>query len=65
MLVVIPIRTESEIRRTPLANYVLLGANVFIFLLFEGLLAIKSMEQFKTQQLAFHSDEQAMLQFFT
>lgn len=65
MLVVIPIRTESEIRRTPLANYVLLGANVFIFLLFEGLLASKSMEQFKTQHLAFHSDEPALLQFFT
>lgn len=65
MLVVIPIRTESEIRRTPLVNYVLLGANVFFFLLFQGVLRGKPMELFTAQHLVLHSDAPAFHQFFT
>ncbi len=65
MFVLIPIRTESEIRRTPLVNYVLLGANVFFFLLFQGVLRGKPMELFTAQHLAFHADAPAFHQFFT
>ncbi len=65
MLVVIPIRTESKIRRTPLVNYILIGANAFLFLIFNEAMAGKAIILFKTQYLAFHSDAPAFYQFFT
>ena len=65
MLVIIPIRTESEIRRTPLVNYVLLGANVFLFLVLDLAMSGEAIESFKMGHLALHSDEPALHQFFT
>jgi membrane associated rhomboid family serine protease len=65
MLVVIPIRTESVVRRTPSVNYLLIAANVFLFLLFDIALPGESISAFKTQHLAFHSQEPAIHEFFT
>ncbi len=65
MLVIIPIRTESEIRRTPLVNYVLLGVNVFLFLVLDLAMSGEAIESFKMGHLALHSDEPALHQFFT
>jgi membrane associated rhomboid family serine protease len=65
MLVIIPIRTESVIRRTPLVNYILLGVNVFLFLLLDQALSGEAIQSFKMRYLALHSDEPALYQFFT
>lgn len=64
-MLVIPIRTESKIRRTPLVNYVLIGTNVFLFLVFNYGMADTVVTSFKTQYLHFHSAEPALYQFFT
>ena len=64
-MLIIPIRTESNIRRTPLVNYVLIGANVFLFLIFNYGMADTAMTSFKEQYLYFHSAEPALYQFFT
>ena len=64
-MLIIPIRTESEIRRTPLANYLLLGANVFLFLVLDQVLSGEAISSFKMRYLALHSDEPALYQFFT
>ena len=64
-MLVIPIRTESKIRRPPLVNYVLIGANVSLFLVFNYGMADTSVESFKAQYLYFHSAEPALYQFFT
>ena len=65
MFVVIPIRTESAIRRTPTINYLLIGANVLFFLLFHDALSGSMMVEFKSQHLALHSDQPGFHQFFT
>ena len=57
MCVVIPIRTESAIRRTPTINYLLIGANVLFFLLFHDALSGSMMAEFKSQHLALSSDQ--------
>jgi len=64
-MLIIPIRTESNIRRTPLVNYVLIGTNVFLFLVLNYGMADTAMTSFKTQYLYFHSAEPALYQFFT
>jgi membrane associated rhomboid family serine protease/CRISPR/Cas system CSM-associated protein Csm2 small subunit len=64
-MLIIPIRTESEIRRTPLVNYGLLGANVLVFLLFSALVPPERAAAFTGAYLALHSDAPAFHQFFT
>lgn len=65
MLMVIPIRTESAIRRAPQANYLLIAANALLFILFSESLGIERLITFKTDYLAFQSDEPAIYQFIT
>ena len=65
MLIVLPIRTESKIRRTPLVNYILIGGNAFLFLIFNEAFAGQAVMLFKSQHLALHSDTPALHQFFT
>lgn len=65
MFVILPIRTESAVRRTPYTNYVLIGLNVVLFLVFHGPIAGEGMEAIKERHLAFQSDEPAIYQFFT
>lgn len=64
-MIIIPIRTESDIHRTPLVNYALIGLNVLLYLAFSGLLSGTDATAFKTRVLAFHSNAPAMHQFFT
>ncbi len=64
MLVVLPIRTESAIRRLPLVNYGLIGVNVFCFMLF-NVLSAAPLIAFKTRVLALHSAEPAFHEFFS
>jgi len=63
-MLIIPIRTESEIHRTPNANYILLGVNAAVFLL-DNILSLSSMELYRNQFLAFHSGEPRIYQFIT
>ncbi len=65
MFVLIPIRTESVIRRTPTVNYLLIGANVVVFLLFNDALSPNALVELKSRYLALHSDQPALHQFFT
>lgn len=65
MLFVIPIRTESEIRRTPTVNFALIGVNALLFLAFNVMLANTPATQFRNLYLTFQSDQPAFHQFFT
>jgi membrane associated rhomboid family serine protease len=65
MLVVIPIRTESEIRRTPAVNYALIGINVLLFLVFNVLLGDTRVADIQAQYLSLQSDQPAFYQFVT
>ena len=65
MFLIIPIRTESTVRRTPLVNYVLIGINVFFFFIFHRALAAESLLAFKKQYLTLHSAAPELYQFFT
>ncbi len=64
MFAVIPIRTESDIRRTPLVNYALIAANVFFFTLFSEGLAPEPVLEFQRQYLVFRPSHPAIHQFF-
>jgi membrane associated rhomboid family serine protease len=64
-VILIPIRTESVVRRTPHVNYLLIAANFFAFLLFNERFMGKEVALFASQYLSFHSDEPAFYQFFT
>jgi membrane associated rhomboid family serine protease len=64
-MLILPIRTESETRRPPRANVMLIGLNLGFFLLFEGPMATKTLSSFRDQFLAFQSDAPAMYQFLT
>jgi membrane associated rhomboid family serine protease len=63
-MIIIPIRTESVIRRTPLVNYLLIAANLLSFLVFNAV-AIGPLAAFKTRYLVFHAAEPMLTQFFT
>ena len=65
MLVVIPIRTESAVRRTPHVNYALIGINIAVFMLLNERLPLPALATFKDRYLAFHADQPALLQFLT
>ncbi|MFQ5491150.1 MAG: rhomboid family intramembrane serine protease [Phycisphaerae bacterium] len=61
---IIPIRTETPIRRTPTANYLLIAANVFLFILldFNG---SANLLQFKDHYLVLHTVTPALHEFLT
>ena len=65
MFLVIPIRTESAVRRTPLVNYALIGVNIAVFMLLHDRMPFPALAEFKTRYLAFHGDQPALLQFIT
>jgi membrane associated rhomboid family serine protease len=58
----IPIRTDTPIRRTPAANYGLIAANVFIYLLWQ---LGPAWQQFETRHLVLHAEEPAVYQYVT
>ena len=62
---IIPIRTESVVRRTPAVNILLITANVLAFFLFNVAFAGEPLSTFWVQHLAFHSQEPAIYEFFT
>ncbi len=64
-MLVIPIRTETSIRRTPIANYGLMGANCLLFVLFSDGLAGEPLLAFKSRYLVFHADQPALHEYFT
>jgi len=65
MFVLIPIRTESVIRRPPTVNYFLVGANIAAFVLLHEALAPAALLVFKSRYLSLHSAQPAFYQFFT
>lgn len=65
MFVVVPIRTESVVRRTPVVNYALIVANVLFFFLFHRALAAESLRVFKERFLTLHTGSPEIYQFFT
>ncbi len=62
---IIPIRTQSEVRRPPLANYLLIGANMLLFLLLDEKLFGDAVGVIKNRYLVFDASEPAFYQFFT
>ncbi len=60
----IPIRTEMVIRRTPMANYALVGLNVVAFLLVH-LLGASNANTFVDRHLMLQPEVPALYQFFT
>lgn len=64
-MIILPIRTESVVRRTPTLNYILIGINAVCFLLLDEGLFGGAMTEFKQRYLFFRSDEPALHQFFT
>lgn len=65
MFLVLPIRTQSCIHRTPRANYALLSVNVVAFLLLNDAVAGEAVMAWRDRYLAFHSDAPAFHEFFT
>ena len=62
---IIPIRTESRVRRTPHVNYLLIGLNMALFLLLDEKLFGGAVNSLKDQYLAFDASAPAFYQFFT
>ena len=62
---IIPIRTESRIRRTPYVNLLLIGINMSFFLLLDENLFGDTVNSLKDRYLAFESSGPAFYQFFT
>jgi membrane associated rhomboid family serine protease len=65
MVIILPIRTESVIRRTPVLNYALIAANVLLYLFFDQRFTGKALSVFKEEFLFFRAHEPALHQFFT
>ncbi len=65
MLLILPIRTESEIRRTPLANYVLITLNFLLYFAFDEQFAGPQMAALSDEYLTFHSDAPRFHEFLT
>ncbi len=64
-MLVVPIRTETVIRRTPSVNIALIVANVLMFLLFDEHLALESMWTIRQRYLHLLGFEPSIHQFFT
>jgi len=60
----IPIRTEMIVRRTPLANYAIIGANVLAYLVFD-MAGSDSLVAFKHQNLMLNAGWPSLYQFFS
>ncbi len=65
MIIVLPIRTESEVRRAPVANYALILFNVLCFAVFNERTASAALLEFQAAHLAFHSSAPEIYQFLT
>ncbi|MCH7721159.1 MAG: rhomboid family intramembrane serine protease [Planctomycetes bacterium] len=63
-MALIPIRTEADIRRTPMGNYVLLAVNVLAYLVLD-LLGTSQTAEFKSRILTLDAGYPAVYQFFT
>ncbi len=63
-MILIPIRTEMVARRTPLANYALVAANILLFIAFNVLGGKKALE-FRDAHLVLQSEWPAIYQFLT
>ncbi|RME40743.1 MAG: rhomboid family intramembrane serine protease [Planctomycetota bacterium] len=64
-MLVVPIRTESEIHRTPRANFALIGINILSFAILGGRPASHALASLKARYLLFHSNAPAFHAFFT
>lgn len=62
---IIPIRTETAVRRTPLTNYILIAANVVFFLLLSGPFGGETLSNLRDKHLIFDSVAPTLLQFFS
>lgn len=58
----IPIRTDIPVRRTPLANYVIISANIAVFL---AVMMSRSVAAWCAQHLVFYAHDPAWYQYFT
>lgn len=64
-MLVLPIRTESESRRTPIANYGLIGVNLLAFIVLQERVLGDAAQVVRDQYLAFQSEAPEIYQFFT
>ena len=64
-MLIVPIRTETAIRRTPSINIALIGANILMFLLFDSKLTTDGMRAFREEHLHLLCFEPSLHQFFT
>ena len=64
-MILLPIRTESAVHRTPAANYVLIGANIVAFLLLNDNVAGERLQAFQRRYLYFNALAPSLHQFFT
>ncbi len=65
MFLVLPIRTESVARSTPIANYALIGINAFAFLLSQRAFGGNAFVAWTKEHLYFHSFAPQLHQFVT
>jgi len=62
---IIPICTQTELRRTPYANYAVIGINVCVFFLFHFVLASSATGQSLLAKLSFQSGRPSLFQFIS
>ena len=65
MLMILPIRTESPIRRQPYVNFGLIAANMVLYLLLNEKLVGDAVLAFKQDYLVLDASEPGLIQFFT
>ena len=61
---IIPIRTETPVRRTPLANYALVAVNVLLFAFLDGS-GSRSLQEFKATYLTLNTAYPSLHEFVT
>ncbi len=64
-MLILPIRTESASRRTPLMNYILIGVNIALFLILDDRLLGREGAAWRDHHLVFRSADPALYQFLT
>jgi len=64
-MLIIPIRTESDSHNMPMVNYMLIGANLLMFFVFNEGFFGNATTGVREQYLVFHSDAPTLLQFFS
>ncbi len=65
MFIVLPIRTETVSRRTPVVNYILIGVNILCFLVFSESVSGSAVADFRDRYLVFQSLDPMFHQFLT